>query len=68
MSITEIIKQFESKLPNGATFSTSPDFYRLIGINSKRFGKLLREEIEPTKTEIQSLSKFFGVSPIQFFE
>ncbi len=41
-------------------------FYERVGINQKRFGMLVRNELEMSVSEANSLSKFFGVSITEF--
>ncbi|AXE17893.1 hypothetical protein DR864_09195 [Runella rosea] len=44
----------------------STQFYQRTGINQKRFGMILRGELDMTLKEAQLLAKFFKVSTDEF--
>ena len=37
-------------------------FYSTIGFNKHRFAKIMRYEVEPTRTEIKALSDYFKIN------
>lgn len=47
-------------------FTPNTMFYQKVQINQKRFGMIVRGEIEATQGEIQRLSNFFDI-PVQNF-
>lgn len=57
--INEFIKRQERK---NFPFTPDNDFYDSVRINKKRWAKLMRNEVSPTITEVQSLAEFFNVS------
>lgn len=48
-------------------FKPSRDFYESVGINPKRWGLIYRGDLEPTQSEIQSLSDYFSIPVTSFF-
>lgn len=62
-----IVARYENRL--GSTFKPNKDTYQRVGINRKRLGMLLSGDAKtPLKVaEIESLSKFFGVTVNEFF-
>lgn len=48
-------------LPN-TEFKPNTMFYSTIGINKHRFAKIMRNEVEPTRTEIKALSDYFKIN------
>jgi transcriptional regulator with XRE-family HTH domain len=60
--MTTIVNLIQSKETNGFRLDTNREFYRKIAITSKRFGKLLRGEADPTLGELRRIAEFFGVS------
>lgn len=67
--VSEIIenKLLESLLPN-TEFKPTSEFYLKVGINKHRFAKILRDEIEPTRKEIKSISMYFNIDTKMFFQ
>lgn len=57
-AIQEIIKQKENE---AFKFSPSPDFYKVIGINRRRWGQVFRGEIDPTVGEVNRIAQYFDV-------
>jgi hypothetical protein len=62
-----IVERYEKRI--GSTFKPNKDTYQRVGINKKRLGMLLSGDAKtPLRVaEIQSLSKFFGVTVNEFF-
>ncbi|MEZ4904243.1 MAG: hypothetical protein R2822_22070 [Spirosomataceae bacterium] len=60
-----IAAQHEEKI--GLKFAPDKRFYQKIGINSKRFGQLLRGEKTLNVNEAKSLSEFFRVPVTDLF-
>lgn len=60
--IEEIIKKKED-----GKFVFKPDriFYDTVKINQKRWGQILRGEVDPTITELKSIAQYFEVNVIQ---
>lgn len=50
-----------SALPPNIEFKPTSDFYTKIGINKHRFAKILRGELEPTRSELHSISVYFKI-------
>ncbi len=48
-------------------FRPSPQFYQATGINRKRWGLIYIGKIEPTISEVDKLSKYFGIPVTNFF-
>lgn len=62
--LQRVVRKYEERFcskwkPNGV-------FYARTDINQKRFGLLLRGDLEPTVSEVKSLSSFFGVEANEF--
>lgn len=49
-------------LPPNVDFRPQKQFYTEIGINKHRFAKIIKGEIDPTRTELSSISKYFQIS------
>ncbi len=49
------------------TFKPSTEFYEIVAIKRKRWGKIYRGESEPLLSEINSLSKYFEIPTANFF-
>lgn len=66
--ISELINEAlkSAMLPN-TKFKPNPMFYSSIGINKHRFAKIMRNEVEPTRIEIKSLSDYFKINPKDLF-
>lgn len=56
--IQNVIKGKETEV---FKFVPNRPFYAKIGINRKRFGLIMRNELQPTYSELQSLAKYFEV-------
>lgn len=54
-------------LPPQTKFKPTKEFYETIGINKHRYAKMMRNEVEPTVSEIKSLSAYFKFSPTDLF-
>lgn len=48
-------------------FRPSKEFYLATGINRKRWGLIYAGKIEPTISEVDSLSKYFRIPVTSFF-
>jgi hypothetical protein len=48
-------------------FRPKKEFYEKTQINKKRWGLLYRGKLEAKQSELQSLSKYFGISVDAFF-
>ncbi len=57
--IQNTLSQYEDRI--GGKFKPDKRFYNKVGINSKRFGQLLRGEKIPLLDEAARLSDFFNV-------
>jgi hypothetical protein len=60
--VAQVIEQ-GSKL----VFRPNPDFYTTTMINRKRWGLIYVGKIEPTISEVDRLSKYFGIPVTNFF-
>jgi hypothetical protein len=62
-----IVAGYEKRV--GSTFKPNKDTYQRVGINRKRLGMLISGDAKtPLRvSEIESLSKFFGVPVTDFF-
>lgn len=49
-------------------FRPNQKFYETTGINRKRWGLIYSEKLEPTITEVDRISKYFGIPIIEFFQ
>ena len=56
--IFDFIKKMERK---NFPFKPTIEFYNTVGINKKRWGKLMRNEVSPTISEIENVAEFFKV-------
>jgi hypothetical protein len=56
--IQESIKKVEKK---NFPFKPDRDFYRLVNINQKRWGLIVKGELSPTVDEAKSIAAFFEV-------
>jgi predicted transcriptional regulator len=59
LPIAQIIK---STLPPNMDFKPKKDFYTEIGINKHRFAKIMKGAIDPTRSELHSISNYFQIS------
>jgi|GEM_PF-2659241 len=50
-----------SVLPPNVSFKPNIGFYNEIGINKHRFAKIMKGEIDPTRTELHAISKYFKI-------
>lgn len=48
-------------------FKPSVEFYETVGIKRKRWGQIYRGEAELLISEVNSLSKYFGIPATDFF-
>lgn len=64
--LEQIISEYEEKVFG----KWKPDrrFYEKVGINQKRFGMLVRNEINMLLPEAKALSNFFGIDFEKFIE
>lgn len=58
--IQNALAQYEDRI--SGKFKPDKRFYEKVGINSKRFGQLLRGEKPPLLDEAAQLAEFFDVS------
>lgn len=49
-------------------FKPNLGFYKAVGINSKRWGLLIRGQLELKQSEIQALANYFNVPVTNFFK
>lgn len=49
-------------------FHPTGNFYRSVGINNRRFAKLLRGDLPPTVDEFKSLCSYFKLDPATFLK
>jgi hypothetical protein len=63
LSVKKTIEKDE-KFP----FRPNQQFYEATGINRKRWGLIYAGKLEPTVTEVDKLSKYFGIPVISFFQ
>lgn len=61
-TLAPIAKIIGTTLPPNVEFKPTRDFYLQIGINKHRFAKILRGELEPTRSELHSISNYFNIS------
>ncbi|GAB3167555.1 helix-turn-helix domain-containing protein [Telluribacter humicola] len=54
-----------SALPPNVEFKPRKNFYQQIGINKHRFAKIMRDEIDPTRSELHSIATYFKISADQ---
>jgi len=59
LPIAQIIS---GSLPPNIDFKPKRNFYRDIGINKHRFAKIMKGVIDPTRSELQSISMYFHIS------
>lgn len=64
--LEQVIAEFEDKILG----KWEPDrrFYDKVGINQKRFGMLVRNEIDILLSETKALANFFGIDFEKFGE
>lgn len=63
MDVRNCIAEKITEKQNGAfTFKPKNDWFREIRISKKRFGKIIRNEQQPTLDELARLADFLGVS------
>ena len=62
-----IIDLIQEALPTNMQFKPTKDFYKKVGINKHRFSKILRGEIQPHRTEIQSIAGHFHIPVHKLF-
>lgn len=67
-SITPIAQIIAASMPKSVSFKPNNQFYKLVGINKHRFAKILRGKIDPTLTELRSLSLHFNIPADRFFQ
>lgn len=56
--IKKIIKSREQK---SFIFKPGPEFYKQVGINSRRWARIYRDELEPTISEAKAIATYFEV-------
>lgn len=61
--MTTVKQIIESKESEFFKFKPTRDFYKMVGIGQKRWGKIIRDEVPLTIPEMLALSKYFGVKP-----
>jgi hypothetical protein len=66
MRKTKIAKAIEGE-NSMILFKPNREFYKSVGINSKRWGLIYRGDLEPTLSEIQTLANYFDISVSNFF-
>lgn len=67
--ITNRINQvLSSKNPIGIRFKATNEYYLSIGIGKKTFAEFIRNDKQPTLTQIESIAKSFGVAPIDLID
>lgn len=49
-------------------FRPSQQFYQSTGINRKRWGLIYAGKLDPTVTEVDKLSRYFGIPVTTFFQ
>ena len=62
--LQETVQQYEERM--GGKWKPDERFYRKVGINQKRFGMLLRGELNLYVFEAKNLAEFFEVSVTNF--
>lgn len=66
--LAQIVANHNDKLSkSGAIFKPNPKFYSTVGINAKRWGLLVRGDLEMSLKEIKSVSDFFQIPTTEFF-
>jgi hypothetical protein len=64
--LTKALSDYENRIKG--KFKPDRRFYVAVNINQKRFGQLVKDKADFTRSEILALSNFFGVPPISFLE
>jgi len=59
--LTPIAEIIYSVLPPNVGFKPNNGFYGQIGINKHRFAKIMKGEIDPTRTELYAISSYFKI-------
>lgn len=57
----------DNKRVGTATWRPSMNDLRMMGIPRRRFGQILRNEQQPTLTELFAIAKFLDVNPKDLF-
>lgn len=66
--IKNLIKDvIDNKRVGTATWRPSMNDLKQMGISRKRFGKILRNDAQPTITELATIGDFLGVNPKDLF-
>ena len=63
--LQETVQQYEERI--GGKWKPDQRFYKKVAINRKRFGMLLRGELELYAFEVKNLCHFFEVPVTNFF-
>lgn len=48
-------------LPPNVSFKPKKEFYEQIGINKHRFAKIMKDEIDPTRSELYAIAVYFQI-------
>ena len=66
-TINHIKTVIDSRKVGTASWRPSMHDLKQMGINKKRFGQILRNEQQPTLTELVSVAEFLNVNPKDLF-
>lgn len=67
-NVKNLVKDvIDKKRVGTATWRPSMNDLKQMGISKKRFGQILRNDAQPTITELTTIGNFLGVSPKDLF-
>lgn len=66
MKLSKIILKYENA--KALRFVPKRDFYISIGIRQKRWGQLIRNEVDPTAKELKAISEYFDCSVMELYD